>query len=129
MTTIPVAALWSSLRHALRGLLRRDVLTIYLVIFMCDLVSGILSLTFSLYAKDLGASLSFIGTLSSISGITQLLTSIPIGMISDRWSSRPSLFQRLCVSMSRSRLIVHTPKPARVCKSQPNMAGFPFLLR
>lgn len=87
MTTIPVAAPRSSRRDALRGLLRRDVLTICFVIFMCDLVSGILSPTFSLYAKDLGASLSFIGTLSSISGITQLLTSLPIGMISD-WQGR-----------------------------------------
>ncbi len=73
-----------SLWHALRGLLRRDVLTICLVIFTADLVSGILSPTFSLYAKDLGASLTLIGILSSIVGLTQLITSMPISVQSDK---------------------------------------------
>ena len=72
----------------LRGLVRRQVMLICLVIFCADLVSGILSPTFSLYAQSLGASLAFIGTLSSIVGLTQLLTSIPIGLLSDQYGRK-----------------------------------------
>ena len=64
--------------------MRRDVVSICSVIFLADIVSGILSPTFSLYAQSLGASLAFIGALSSIAGLTQLLTSMPIGALSDR---------------------------------------------
>lgn len=73
-----------SLWRALRGLLRRDVLIICLVIFCADLVTGILSPTFSLYAKNLGASLTLIGILSSVVGLTQLITSMPISVQSDK---------------------------------------------
>jgi MFS transporter, DHA1 family, multidrug resistance protein len=78
----------TSVRHVLRGLMRRDVVSVCLVIFSADLVSGILSPTFSLYAQNLGASLTFIGTLSSILGITQLFTSMPIGVLSDRYGRK-----------------------------------------
>lgn len=77
-----------SLLRALRGLMRREVVLICLIIFMADLVSGILSPTFSLYAQSLGASLAFIGTLSSIVGLTQLFTSMPIGVLSDRYGRK-----------------------------------------
>ncbi|MBI5029056.1 MAG: MFS transporter [Chloroflexi bacterium] len=73
-----------TLWYALRGLVRRDVLIICLVIFCADLVTGILSPTFSLYAKDLGASLTLIGILSSIVGLTQLITSMPLSVQSDK---------------------------------------------
>ncbi len=82
--TIPIVTEAPSLRSALRGLLRRDVLTICLVVFTADVVGGILWPTFSLYAQGLGASLSFIGALSSITGLTQLVTSMPIGVLSDK---------------------------------------------
>ena len=74
--------------RVLRGLLRRDVVSICLVILSADLVSGILSPTFSLYAQNLGASLGFIGVLSSVVGITQLFTSMPIGVLSDRYGRK-----------------------------------------
>jgi MFS family permease len=73
-----------TLWRALRGLLRRDVLMICLVIFCADLVTGILSPTFSLYAKDLGASLTLIGMLSSVVGLTQMITAMPISVQSDK---------------------------------------------
>ena len=57
---------------------------ICLVIFCADLVAGILAPTVALFATSLGASLTFIGLLSSALGVTQLLTSVPIGVQSDR---------------------------------------------
>jgi MFS family permease len=83
MTTVassPAIPFW----QLLRGLLRRDVILICLIIFMADVLSGILSPTFSLYAKDLGASLTLIGLLSSVVGFTQLIISMPIGALSDQ---------------------------------------------
>jgi MFS family permease len=68
----------------LRGLLRRDLLTICAVIFTADVMWGILAPTFSLYAQGLGASLTIVGMLSSVVGVTALLSSMPIGLLSDR---------------------------------------------
>jgi MFS family permease len=72
----------------LRGLLRRDVILICCIIFMADVMSGMLSPTFSLYAKELGASLTLIGLLSSVVGLTQLITSLPIGWLSDQYGRK-----------------------------------------
>jgi len=69
---------------ALRSLLRRDVVAICIVIFTADIMSGILSPTFSLHARKLGASLTMIGALSSTVGLTKLFISMPMGVISDR---------------------------------------------
>jgi MFS family permease len=71
-------------RTALRTLLRREVIAVCAVAFMADIVAGILNATFSLYAASLGASVVFIGMLTSLSGVTSLLTSIPVGILSDR---------------------------------------------
>nr|MBC7245992.1 MFS transporter [Chloroflexota bacterium] len=70
--------------EGLRRVLRSDVLTICLVIFCADIMSGVVSPTFSLYAKQLGASLTLIGILSSTVGITRLFVSMPLGFLSDR---------------------------------------------
>jgi MFS family permease len=67
-----------------RRILRREVITICAVIFLADVMSGVVSPTFSLYAQQLGASLTIVGALSSTIGLTRLFTSMPIGMISDR---------------------------------------------
>jgi len=68
----------------LRALLgRKELLSVFVMIFVADLVVGVFSPTFSLYAAGLGASMTFIGLLSSIVGLTRIVASIPIGMISD----------------------------------------------
>lgn len=81
-TALPAAS--PSFARTFRGLLRRDVLSICLLIFQADFVAGMLSSTFSLYAKNLGATFAVIGALSSIVGVTQLFVSVPIGLGSDR---------------------------------------------
>ncbi len=67
-----------------RRILRREVIAICAVIFLADVMSGVVSPTFSLYAQQLGASLTVVGALSSTIGLTRLFTSMPIGVISDR---------------------------------------------
>lgn len=53
------------------------------MIFIADLVVGIFSPTFALFAASLGASATLIGLLSSTVGMTRIVSSIPIGMVSD----------------------------------------------
>jgi MFS family permease len=77
-------ALWG----LVRGLVRRDVLTICFIIFLADTVTGMLHPTFSLYAHDLGASLTLIGILSGTLGLTQFFLSVPMGLVSDRTSPK-----------------------------------------
>jgi len=65
----------------LRWLLRnKELLALCFMIFTADVVSGIVSPTFSLYASSLGASLVLIGVLSSVVGLTRILSSVPIGV-------------------------------------------------
>lgn len=68
----------------IRSVLRVEVIAICAVAFLADIMSGILGATFSLYAEDLGASVVFIGLLTSLTGLTALIGSIPIGVLSDR---------------------------------------------
>lgn len=67
----------------LRGILRREIVILCLVVFLADVVAGIVSPTFSLYAKSLGVSVVVIGALGGVMGLTQILASVPIGMLSD----------------------------------------------
>jgi len=81
---LPAADAVSGTRLALRSILRIEVVAICAVAFLADIMSGILGATFSLYAEDLGASVVFIGLLTSMTGLAGLLSSVPIGDASDR---------------------------------------------
>jgi MFS family permease len=70
----------SRLRHLLT---RKELVAVFAMVFIADVVVGIFSPTFSLYATGLGASLTLIGALSSVVGLTRILSSVPIGLISD----------------------------------------------
>ena len=113
----------------LRGLMRRDFLIICFIIFSADLVSGILSPTFSLYAQGLGASLAFIGTLSSIGGVTQLLTSLPAGVLSDRYGRRIVLTLGMLAFSGATMLFALAPNallliPGRILMGLAGVATF-----
>jgi MFS family permease len=55
--------------------------------------------TFPLYARDLGASLTFIGILASFTGLSTAIFSVPSGLWSDRVGRRiPLTFGLLCYS-------------------------------
>ena len=64
-------------------LTRKEVVSVFLMVFVADVVVGIFSPTFSLFATSLGASVTLIGVLSSVRGLTRTLASIPVGMVSD----------------------------------------------
>ena len=68
----------------LQTLLRKEILTICAVVFLADNVAGVLLATFSLYAASLGASVVLVGLLTSLTGLTSLVSSIPVGIASDR---------------------------------------------
>jgi MFS family permease len=73
-----------ALATRIKGLLvRKELVSIFAMIFVADTVVGIFSPTFSLYATSLGASLTLVGLLSSVVGLTRIVSSVPIGMISD----------------------------------------------
>ena len=69
---------------------RRAIATLCIVIFLADVVFGIVAPTFSLFAKNLGVTVALIGTINTIGSFTQLLISLPIGLASDRLS-RPRI--------------------------------------
>ena len=71
-------------KRPIRSVLRLEVIAICTVAFLADVMSGILGATFSLHAEDLGASVVFIGMLTSLTGLVSLISSVPIGVVSDR---------------------------------------------
>ncbi|MCW5879573.1 MAG: MFS transporter [Anaerolineae bacterium] len=73
-----------SLSVALRRVMRRDILLLCAVVFAADVVLGMMSPTFSLFAQSLGASLALVGLLTSTAGLTQFFISVPLGALSDR---------------------------------------------
>ena len=68
----------------IRAGLTPDVVALCAIIFLADVTSGVVSPTFSLFAQGLGVSLAMLGLLSTVGGLTQLLTSLPLGVLSDR---------------------------------------------
>lgn len=69
-------------------LLRRELFSLFLVIFVADIVVGYLLPAFPLRAREIGASLLLIGGLAAFNGATQVTASVPIGMVSDRFGRR-----------------------------------------
>ena len=67
-----------------RRLFRSEILDVCVFIFVADIVTGVPTPIFSLYATALGASLGVLGVLTAVLGLGRLLSALPIGMISDR---------------------------------------------
>jgi MFS family permease len=68
----------------LRTVVSSEVAALCLVIFLADVVAGIIMPTFSLFARDVGLSLALLGALNTLGGVTQLAASLPLGVVSDR---------------------------------------------
>ncbi|MDQ3549837.1 MAG: MFS transporter, partial [Chloroflexota bacterium] len=75
--TVPLAS-------RVRASMSSEVFALCVIIFVADIVAGIIIPTFSLFARDLGVSLALLGVLNTLSGVTQLAASIPLGIMSDR---------------------------------------------
>ena len=67
-----------------RRLLRREVVDICVLIFIADIVTGVPTPIFPLYATSLGASLGLLGVITAMLGLGRLLSALPVGMASDR---------------------------------------------
>jgi MFS family permease len=65
---------------------RRAIALLCAVIFLADVVFGIVAPTFSLFAKDLGIAVALLGTINTLGSFAQLLIALPIGLASDRLS-------------------------------------------
>jgi MFS family permease len=74
----------------------------FVIVFVADTVVGMYSPTFSLFATGLGASVTLVGVLSSVKGLTRTLVSVPIGMFSDARGRRVVLLGGLLVLSSSS---------------------------
>jgi len=99
------------LKRVQRVVIRRELLAVFVMVFIADLVVGIFSPTFSLYATSLGASLTLIGALSGVVGLTRILSSVPIGMISDARGRRGVLVAGMLLLASLSFLCTVISNP------------------
>lgn len=89
----------------------KEVLAIYALVFSITMASGIINPTFSLYARSLGASLTLIGALSGVVGLTRILASVPIGMISDSLGRKNILSVGMLLFSASSFLYTVVPTP------------------
>ena len=67
-----------------RAGLSSEVFALCAILFVADVVAGIIIPTFSLFARDVGVSLALLGILNMLAGVTQLTALIPLGVLSDR---------------------------------------------
>jgi len=83
-----VKLLYLALRRDLSTLLKPQVLAITLFLMLADLMLGTVGPTFSLFARSLGASLTWVGVLATSVGLTRLVAGMAVGGLSDRWGRR-----------------------------------------
>jgi MFS family permease len=100
-----------SARARFRAVLRREVLAICAVALLGDVIAGIVIPTFSLYAESLGASLVLVGALTTITGLAQLVSSLPIGLLSDRVGRRRVLAIGMACFATALLLFAVAPTP------------------
>ncbi len=81
-----------------RLLRRRELIAIVAMIFFGNLGAGLSRTILSLHAQSLGASLTMIGTMGGVEGLSRLLLALPLGMISDRWGRRAVLSGGLTIA-------------------------------
>ena len=95
----------------LSQILRKEVVAICGTVFMADVVSGIVLPSFSLYAASIGASLTLIGVLSGVAGLTAILSSVPIGAISDARGRKNVISVGMLLFTASSFLYTIVPTP------------------
>lgn len=82
-----------------------------MVVFMADVVSGIVVPSFSLFAASLGASLAMIGLLTSFLAFTAIFASVPIGLLSDIRGRKQVLSGGMLLFSLSSALYTLAPNP------------------
>jgi len=99
------------MKNLQRLLRNKELLALCFMIFTADIVSGIVSPTFSLYATSLGASLALIGVLSAVVGLTRILSSVPIGVIADAKGRKNLLSAGMLFHAAATFLYAAVPNP------------------
>ncbi len=67
-------------------ILTSPITAVCLVVFLADVATGMVAPTFSLFAQSLGISLALLGIINTFGGLSQLVSSFPLGALSDRFS-------------------------------------------
>jgi MFS family permease len=80
MTVCRVVNTCAGALHDLGG----QVIALFCIILLADVVFGFFVSSFSIYARQAGVSLYLLGAVSTISGLIQLATALPFGLLSDR---------------------------------------------
>jgi MFS family permease len=89
----------------------KEVLALCAMAFMADICTGIITPTFSLYAKGLGASLTLIGALGGINGLTRIFSAVPVGLMSDSRGRKTVLSAGTLLFTLSSFLYTVVPNP------------------
>lgn len=77
------------------------VFAVCTVIFFADASHSTAIPTFPFYAKSLGASVAMVGVLASATGLSTMIFSMPLGLLSDRFGRRPvMLLGMLCFAIA-----------------------------
>jgi MFS family permease len=75
----------------------RDIVLLSVAVFFSDMSNSTSIPIFPGYAQGLGASLSMIGSFSSVAGIASLLMAVPLGRLSDRYGRRSLMIPGLAM--------------------------------
>lgn len=86
----------------------QEVLALCAVIFLADVIAGILLSSFSIYARSAGVALATLGAVNTVAGFVQLGAALPLGALSDAVGRRAVLlggmlaFALMMVSLASS---------------------------
>ena len=121
----------SSLSQSYGRLMRRDVIDICVFIFIADIVVGVQSPIFALFATSLGSSLGMLGLITSVLGLARLASAVPAGVISDRLGPKTVLVAGMLLYAVSFALYALAPSPAwlivpRVLQAGGMVATFPL---
>ena len=75
----------------------RNIILLSMAVFFSDMSNSTSIPIFPGYAQSLGASLSMIGSYSSIAGVASLLLAVPLGGLSDRYGRRTLMIPGLAL--------------------------------
>jgi MFS family permease len=104
-------AVVAGLSGSYRRLMRREVLDVCALIFIADIVVGVQSPIFSLFATSLGASLGTLGLVTSVLGLARLAGAVPAGLISDRMGPKTVLIAGMVMYALSFVLYAAAPSP------------------
>jgi DHA1 family multidrug resistance protein-like MFS transporter len=90
-----------------QNLFGKDLLALYLSIFVAVLGFSLVSPILPVYVVDLGASYVLLGVIISTYGAVQLITQVPMGILSDRIGRRPLILLGLFIFAILAPLYVY----------------------